>query len=397
MKQTTGATAVRWTAKEVVVGKTFWFLILTILLSAVLILGVNSAITYVMNLNRGNSLFVYNYGLGIFSLVLILPAGAFAILLLKLAGNWKLSRLTPEEAAVRHARDVKFKWSPLYCLPIGYGALVLLYLLVSMPLMELLRGSSNPVCAFLIPLVLIFWPLVAVFLAIPAFNRAMIRRTGTNQALVRELWASLHNDQIPQKYQNQRDLTAISMILLKGQVCNVRGAAALYQLQQISQAIDRVCRPVLIVLGVVLLFLTLGLLQFMGREFQNACNNMVLDVRDSLEGVGEAGSSAWEQEQTRKQKWFEASQAEKKPTLTSINPERPPATTPIPTTPTGRPISPMSPVGRPTSSTGKNTGNPGPRVRIKKETRPCPAICRTGPHSVLHTLLSPLQNSQSAL
>ena len=312
MKQTTGATAVRWTAKEVVVGKTFWFLILTILLSAVLILGVNSAITYVINLNRGNSLFVYNYGLGIFSLVLILPAGAFVILLLKLAGNWKLSRLTPEEAAVRHARDVKFKWSPLYCLPIGYGALVLLYLLVSMPLMELLRGSSNPVCAFLIPLVLIFWPLVAVFLAIPAFNRAMIRRTGTNQALVRELWASLHNDQIPQKYQNQRDLTAISMILLKGQVCNVRGAAALYQLQQISQAIDRVCRPVLIVLGVVLLFLTLGLLQFMGREFQNACNDMVLDVRDSLEGVGEADSSAWEQEQTRKQKWFEASQAEKK-------------------------------------------------------------------------------------
>ena len=149
--------------------------------------------------------------------------------------------------------------------------------------------------------------------------------------------------------------------------------------------------------GRVLLFLTLGLLQFMGREFQNACNNMVLDVRDSLEGVGEADSSAWEEEQTRKQKWFEASQAEKKPTLTSINPERPPATTPIPTTPTGRPISPMSPVGRPTSSTGKNTGNPGPRVRIKKETRPCPAICRTGPHSVLHTLLSPLQNSQSAL
>ena len=223
MKQTTGATAVRWTAKEVVVGKTFWFLILTILLSAVLILGVNSAITYVMHLNRGNSLFVYNYGLGIFSLVLVLPAGAFVILLLKLAGNWKLSRLTPEEAAVRHARDVKFKWSPLYCLPIGYGALVLMYLLVSMPLMELVRGSSNPICAFLIPLVLIFGPLVAVFLAVPAFNRAMIRRTGTNQALVRELWAGLHNDQIPQKYQNQRDLTAISLILLKGQVCNVRG------------------------------------------------------------------------------------------------------------------------------------------------------------------------------
>lgn len=181
-----------------------------------------------------------------------------------------------------------------------------------MPLMEVVKGSSNPICAFLVPLVLLFGPLAAVFFAVPAFNQAIIRRTGTNQDLVREIWAGLHNDEIPQKYQNQRDLTAISLILLKGQVCNVRGAAALYQFQQIAQAIERVCKPIMIVLGIVLLFLTLGLLQFMGREFQNACNGMVLDIRDSLEGVGSSDSSVWEQEQARKQKWFEASHAEKK-------------------------------------------------------------------------------------
>ena len=49
-------------------------------------------------------------GLGIFSLILVLPAAA------------------------RHVRDVKFKWSPLFCLPIGYISLILLYIFIFRPL-----------------------------------------------------------------------------------------------------------------------------------------------------------------------------------------------------------------------------------------------------------------------
>lgn len=61
MKHVKGDTdrPVRWTAKEVVVGNTFWFLVLTIIGSVLLIRGVNSGLTYVLNLHRENSLFTY--------------------------------------------------------------------------------------------------------------------------------------------------------------------------------------------------------------------------------------------------------------------------------------------------------------------------------------------------
>ena len=100
----------RLQANDVVDGNTFWFLVLTIIGPVPLIRGVNSGLTYVLNLHRENSLFTYNYGLGIFSLILVLPAAA------------------------RHVRDVKFKWSPLFCLPIGYISLILLYIFIFRPL-----------------------------------------------------------------------------------------------------------------------------------------------------------------------------------------------------------------------------------------------------------------------
>ena len=128
MKKNNDKIKVRWTIKEVLIGKTFQIIVLTILISIALIKLANAALTFYGNIGN-TSLMRYDYDFGIYSLVLVLPAILFSAIILKVIINLQsgnVNYVSEEEALYAHKKEVRFKWHRAYSIVFGYLVMILM-------------------------------------------------------------------------------------------------------------------------------------------------------------------------------------------------------------------------------------------------------------------------------
>lgn len=303
----------RWSIKDILIGKTLPFAVITAALSSYLIKTANGFLNYLGNLHN-ESIMLHRYSLGPFSLLLILPAGIISALLLKAAANWRLSRLDPETAKRVYMRDSRFKWNALYSLGIGYFVLSLTVFFVSGSIIKVIE--SHPDRVFLnIPLGIagLALPFVAGICSIKAVNRWMVMVTGTNALLIQEVLDGLHDNEIPAKYRNDQDLPRILNLLASAQAFHVRGAVALYWSMEKLTVLCKALGVVGGILAILATAATMGVVNIVGQEARIAKAGLMEDLDQLLEELrAQPTPQQLAAEEERKKKWYAANQAQKR-------------------------------------------------------------------------------------
>lgn len=228
-----------WKAGEIIASKPLTSLLLTAVLFLVIAFkAVEPAATVlakqlgIVTGSREESIYVISGLAGSF-----LVAAVLAVLLLKLACNLILACMDSEKAAAHHAKASRPKWNIVYSVIFGYILLLVLIQLAKIadPLLSAhasKEGASAITHSFLILLVCGILPFALAFLSVKAVNRLMVRLTRTNQELIEEIRAGLHDDKLPPSLRNEEDIECIIQILNAAMASTVRGAAAVYMVKR---------------------------------------------------------------------------------------------------------------------------------------------------------------------
>ena len=102
-----------WTTKQIIKGKTLPFLMMTILFTTLFIKLSDYGLTAWLNKDN-TGVMIHNYSLGVFGLVMIIPAVILSIGILKAVMN-KKARVAGDSFEPTEG-EVKFKWN-LVCAP----------------------------------------------------------------------------------------------------------------------------------------------------------------------------------------------------------------------------------------------------------------------------------------
>lgn len=228
-----------WKAREIIAGKPLTFLLLTAVLTFGLVVKVVDPIATPLapklDIVRGSqreSAFVVTLlvGTAVISAVL-------AVTLLKLVCNAVLSRMDPEAAAAHHAKAARPKWNVVYSMILGYILLLVLGRLGVRTLSEWdsrigYDGVSAITRQILLMLVCGILPYVIAALSVKGITALMVRLTRTNQELIEEIRAGLHDAKIPEAFRDEEGVEGIIRVLNGAQASTVRGAVVVYGIKR---------------------------------------------------------------------------------------------------------------------------------------------------------------------
>lgn len=220
----TEKTAVRWTIKDVLVGKPLWVLVPALYLATMLFPSVLSRV-----------LIPLPTGLTVLTPVFLLPSAVITLLVLQLLLNAWTATMDPEIAVRFHARGSRFQWTHLYSLIAGFVIWFVLCLVFA-KVVEVATPDNSDISAvvLLLTLLMLVVPIVAAVSASRYINQFMTRFTGTNRELIEEIALGMHDKKIPKRFYNERDLCGILALLAAGRTSSVTGAVLMYAANQWS-------------------------------------------------------------------------------------------------------------------------------------------------------------------
>lgn len=265
MKKKNDKMKVRWTIKEVLIGKTFQVIVLTIIISIALIKLANAALTFYGNIGN-TSLMRYDYDFGLYSLVLVLPAILFSAIILKVIINLQgknVNYVSEEEALSAHKKEVRFKWHRAYSIVFGYLVMILMFKGFFAFVDKRRDYTTKSICFHLVLGILCF--IIPVVVS-NVLNKLMIKITSTNRELIEEMKLGAHNDQIKDKFLNEKDFYGIIKILENAEALSIKSSVAIYR---IKVAILKICKAyfvVSVVIGLVVFLISCGAINIFVSE-----------------------------------------------------------------------------------------------------------------------------------
>ena len=229
MKKTTngGGPGHKWTVREVITGQPVPFLLLTIVLFVILILGADKVLTAVVRGGNGNvpsdSTFVT------LLLALAIAAAVLAVLILKVALGIILPAVNPDAAEKIYEKGHRFRWNILYSIVTAYIIFIALTMIEDAAVEQNFLGlwEDFDKRAFVMPIVMVLtW--FASGRAARLLHRGMMLRTGSNKELAREILSGAPSSIIPPRYNNHTDRIGIAFALIDGQAFDEKSAVLVY-------------------------------------------------------------------------------------------------------------------------------------------------------------------------
>lgn len=291
---------IRWTSKEIVSGKTLSTIILTIISSVVLIKVANALITLVGNIGNTNR-FTRNYSFGIFSVIFIIPAIVLSIEILKVITNREavdIKTVYQQEAIAVHKRETKFKWRWVYSLVIGYIIMIIFFKANTLIFLNEQVGSLKFIMRTLLGFIVC---LASPIILSNIINYIMIKVTQTNKELIEEIRLGKHNEQIPQVYMNDRDLSGIIKILKKAEALRINSAVSVYSAKEEISNMCKASAIVGLVLGVIIVVFTMG-----------ATSSLESEIVDNIKGFNGNPDVNKNKNNNKNDAFFKANEASKK-------------------------------------------------------------------------------------
>lgn len=295
---------IRWTSKEIICGKLLYVIILTIIFSNILINQANIAFNIV---GQRVEYSLSTYRLGIISILFVIPAFYFSVLILKVITNINavnIENVHNAEVIALHKRKTKFKWHRIYSVVIGYILIIVMNMLYHyMANVQMVLPRSS-IVSFLIGIACLAIPIILVNL----INRLMIKVTETNTELLAELVNGSHDAEIPEKYMTEKDFFSIVKIIQNAEAHSIYGAIWVYKFKLI---IYKICKYQVIigfVIGGILALITMG-----------STNYFISEMEANIRGFnGNSGAKYNNNNENKSQKWVKANQARDKASLINI-------------------------------------------------------------------------------
>ena len=306
-----------WTTGEIVSGKTLQVAIMTVIICVILTKAANFLLTILINIGNTAVGVTSIAHLGIFSVVLLIPAFFITIPILKFYFNrGKLPEQTDEvkNSQVKNEdevseKDTKFKWHLIYSLALGYIVLIITIFIgrgVGNSMMnqasELPDVSGQAILLYLGALIVsVILPIVFAIIFTRILNKFMIKITKTNQDLLGKMKNGYCLENIPTRYRNQKDIMGIVKILENGEALSLNGAVRLYRIKVVIYKICKSCAIIGIIFGAIITLITMG-----------SINTVSSEIEGNIRGFG--GNSGQNSGSVRNNddKWFKAKKAKEK-------------------------------------------------------------------------------------
>lgn len=209
-----------WSMLEIIKGKTFLFLVLTIILTFLFKNIANDSLNYFLNKNN-DSFYSPQYSFGLYSYILALPASLLSILIIK---TWlKLrnffqkpsnNKAIYKEYEQKIHQEKKFKWYSLYGIAIGFFVVLPILLKITNDPLE--KYINNDFAYMTANATILFTSVLSSFI----INKIMIHITNTNEDLLSEISLGKYDSH----FKNEQDKTKIIKILKRGRMSSVKGA-----------------------------------------------------------------------------------------------------------------------------------------------------------------------------
>ncbi len=280
----------KWTMKEVVAGKLFWILVMTVVITYLFSKAVDSYLQYYYYEVKG---LLYYHALNPIG-VLLLGIVAFfissALMSVFVRIRCRIMGESVETMAV-YNEERKFKWHILYSYLLGYAALMLLCRLGwfigrwGSPLIwpgeefSVLNTFLEMLFQMALSMVL---PLVIVIRGFKPCHRYIMRKTGTNVGLILVLESSEAMQYLPKRCRDDWHRYAILDILLNGEAQSISGALVVYRGKLIISWLIKVLKILGIVVFAVVFIVSLGLLatltSAMDAEIDSSVASLKADV-----------------------------------------------------------------------------------------------------------------------
>ena len=147
-----------------------------------------------------------------------------------------------------------------------------------------------------------------VCLAIPIIlsniiNYVMIKVTETNKELIEEIRLGKHNDEIPEIYMNDKDLSGIIKILKNAEALRINSAVSVYSAKMEISHMCKTFAVVGLVLGVIIGVLTMG-----------ATSSFESEIADNIKGFNgnPTVKKNNKKNNNKRDDWFKANKATQK-------------------------------------------------------------------------------------
>lgn len=227
----------KWTTFEVMRGKPIQTLIWSVIIVTIFKIGIivysdNPALTLIEAANLR--------AIGLSPILYILAIPVFPIVAFLLRGYYsrKLPKQTQYKEVNQTVNNTGFKWNMIYSLIIGYimyfvcgGVLRLLIDMIEEQVPEGITSGDNPFALLLLiagEMAVYIIMIVFVIKFVKSFHKKMIKKTGTNQALIMGLRQGYYWEQLYPMYRNNGDVERIIRILESGCATSIKGACSKY-------------------------------------------------------------------------------------------------------------------------------------------------------------------------
>ena len=274
---------IKWTFKEIVSGKTF----LCILLSIPVFVAVNavfgaliSSILSPSYYGGSTSSFVINPIFRVPVYIACFFASAFALLGIMNLKDGKLPNT--EENAAAHKEKAKFKWNAFFLIPVGYVMLFVVMSVLKAVASALMAGSIGG--AFLGAVIAIVGTVGSFFLikaVLTAINRAAMKKTRTNKTLILDIVNGKYDNKIPKRVLQDRSGRLILVSVLNAGAANtLTGAVIGYYAYTALEKLKKIAKKVafgMVILSVITVFIGIELGDRVGAQVREGLDGAVSD------------------------------------------------------------------------------------------------------------------------
>lgn len=257
-----------WTFKEILKGKTFTVIVLTLFFTYFINSGASKLVTYYMNIDN-TAVWDWNFNFGFLAVIFIPPALFISLMLIKtvlrITGIIKPNSYDPSlayktEREASHGKQ--FKWYNTYGIIVGYMFLTTI-LKVSDNTWANIVSSSNklensPILSTFIQLFIMIMCFVIAFKVVKQLNKLMIGKTQTNKGLLEDISNGFYDKEL-KTFQNKQK--AVEFLKL-GKVSSIRSALVYLKIQKVITGLG-----VFSVIITLILFIgSFGVLNFFMKE-----------------------------------------------------------------------------------------------------------------------------------
>ncbi len=265
----------QWTVKEILRGKTLPFIALSAFFTYSINNGANKLLTHWLNINN-TTMMRQNYSFGIVGAIFVIPAVLLSLGILKIVLKTK-SVFIPvsndpfleDEAKRIESQEKQFKWYSVYGIVLGYfflGTMVnlgrnkwLKYVAASDKLQDNIYLETAGYSAIM------FTCLISTILAVMVVNKIMIKKTGTNKDLLKDI----NQGRYESKFSNTQEKNETIKLLQVGRLGSVKSALTYLKIQRWLTTIGK---GSIFITSLIFVF-TFGVINFIGDSMIEAIRN----------------------------------------------------------------------------------------------------------------------------